>query len=281
MTRTISLALLTLCLSQVGATWAQSNDEAAPAPPEVIPSPLKGHKIPTWVSTVAAADRSGRLRPDRFAPEDLGTLEAMALRNQAHRSTSAEPGRAPGEAPPVAGVDCLELFGGPVMDRVVPKPNRSLVDLVTYSTAIYLGRVQKVEQGFAEGIPQSLLRIKIDENLRQAPGARRESHVFVVYPWARFWLGDQPYCTGVVGTHEPRVGDQILFFRYDSSISKDLQVFVPELGELVFQSAQAGLFLPRTLQEDDEVGPIDQLSNVVALVRAALGHSHASQTGDS
>jgi hypothetical protein len=272
MIRTIALAaLLSLWFGSLGALPAQQYEEPSPPLPEVLPSPLKGHTVPTWVSAVGASDRSGRLRPDRFAPEDLASLEGMALRNQSHRAAQLESTRARPGSPPVAGVDCLELFGGPVMDRVVPKTNRTLADLIANSKAIYLGRVQKIEPGFSEGVPQSLLRIKVDETLRAAPDERRESHLFLVYPWARFWLGDQPFCTGVAGTHEPAEGDQILFFRYDSSISEVLPVFVPELGELVFQGASTGLVLPKTLLQDDEVGPVTQLGELVIQVRTALG----------
>lgn len=248
---------------------SESTSEAAG--PELIPSIVKDHPIPLWVAATAASDSNGNLRSDRFEAYQRESLEAAVARNhQARLAQGHAPGPVSPNAPPVAGVDCQELFGGPVEGRVEAKANNSLEDLTTNSVAVYRGHIQRIIPGFSDGVPQSLLQIKVDETLRQPPGERRLGLLFLIHPWARFWIGDQPFCTGVAPTHEPREGDRVLFFRYDPSLSPALGVFAPELEEVVFERATGGLTLPRGLKHDDEVGPVANLEDLATITRRAL-----------
>jgi hypothetical protein len=266
----VILALL-VSAHQSPAVPKASESTSEEAAPELIPSLVKGHPIPLWVAATAASDSNGHLRSDRFEAYQRESLEAVVTRNQQSRLAQGHtPGPASPSAPPEAGVDCQELFGGPVEGRVEAKANNSLEDLTKNAVAVYRGHIQRIIPGFSEGVPQSLLQIKVDETLRQPPGERRFAVLFVLHPWARFWIADQPFCTGVAPTHEPREGDRVLFFRYDPSLSPALGVFAPELEEVVFERATGGLTLPRGLQHDDEVGPVANLEELATITRRAL-----------
>lgn len=273
MVKEVSAVILALLMGASPAPTAPKPPEATsePAAPEFIPSLIKGHPIPLWVSATAAADSNGRLRPDRFETYQRESLEAAVARNQQTRlAQGLPPGPASPNAPPVAGVDCQELFGGPVEGRVEATANSTLEDLAANSVAVYRGHIQRIIPGFSEGVPQSLLQIKVDETLRQPAEERRLAVLFVLHPWARFWIAGQPFCTGVAPIHEPRLGDQVLFFRYDPSLSPTLAVFAPELEEVVFERVTGGLTLPRGLEHDDEVGPVANLEELATITRRAL-----------
>jgi hypothetical protein len=273
MIKEVATVIFALLLGAPPPPTVPTAPEATPEPagPELIPSLVKSYPFPLWVAATAAADSNGHLRSDRFDLSQRESLEAAVARNQQVRQAQGHtPGPASPTAPPVAGVDCQELFGGPVEGRVEAKANNSLEDLTTNAIAVYRGHIQRIIPGFSEGVPQSLLQIKIEETLRQPTEERRLAVLFVLHPWARFWIGDQPFCTGVAPIHEPRLGDRVLFFRYDPSLSPTLAVFAPELEELAFERATGDLTLPRGLKHDDEVGPVANLEELTAITRRAL-----------
>jgi hypothetical protein len=253
-------------LLAAGAATAQPTERT----PEIIQSNIGSRSTPMWVEAQAAASGRGGIRPDLFSQNDVQTLREHAEANLAGRVAQGRPSALPKGHRPAAGIDCTQLFGVPSVDRLEPKPNRTLADLVDRSRSILSGRVTQVEQGFFDGLPYSLLQITVNEALRAASGEPAPHVVYAAYPYARFVIDDEVYCTGMTDAFAPSAGDRVLFFVYDDSLDSDVPLYAPKLEELAFESRSNGLILGGLLGGDDELAPVHSLLEIEKLVRADL-----------
>lgn len=253
-------------LAAAGAVLAQPPERT----PEIIPSNIGSRSTPLWVEARAAASDRGGIRPDLFSANAVRSLREHAEANRAGRLAKGRPAILPKSYRPEAGVDCTQLFGVPSVDRLEPKPNGTLADLVDQSRAILSGRVTQVEQGFFDGLPYSLLQISVTDVLHASSEEPAPRVVYVAYPYARFAVDDEIYCTGMTGAFEPGPGARVLFFVYDEPLDSGVPLYAPDLEELVFESSTHELILGGHLDEDDEIAPAASLDEIETLVRRGL-----------
>jgi hypothetical protein len=221
---------------------------APPQAPDVVYMAAGPRTEPIWVAAEAAATPTKELNWGLFTPSEAETLGGVISKQRR-------------EATAKSSSECATVFGAPVVERVNPKPNQSFKDLKTHAIGAYSGRVVNVTQGFFDGLPSSLLQVQVENRLRAANSVHQDE-LWVVYPYARFQVGDVKFCTGVASMDRPEIGDRILVFLYNPPLDAGRKLVVPEPQEIIFQKSQGGLRLPRELEGDAELGTARTLSQI-------------------
>ena len=193
---------------------------------------------PVWVAAEAAATPNKELNWSLFTPSEAETL------NQAKSSA-----------------ECSTVFEAPVVERPNPKPNQTFKDLKDNAMGVYSGHVVNVIQGFFDGLPASLLHVEVENRLRSAKSVH-QGELWVVYPYARFQIGDVKFCTGVESMDRPAMGDRILVFVYGPPLDAGRKLIVPEPQEIFFEKSEGGLRLPKELAGDAELGTARTLRQI-------------------
>lgn len=205
--------------------WGDQPEIREAAVPDLIHSNISTRRFPLWVSARMAAEGSDRLGEDLFHPTDLEQLRKHATAN-----------RPPESSPDKMPSPCRETFGPPIVERIEPKPNRTLHDLVEHSLLIVSGQVAAVELGFFDGLPYSLLRVKAHRFLSTEGSSTFEEEVYLAYPFAQFQLSGERYCMGLSEQHRPAVGDRVVAFLFEPSLDDHILFFAPELEEMAFET---------------------------------------------
>jgi hypothetical protein len=100
----------------------------------------------------------------------------------------------------------------------------------------WIGRIEGISQGFFDGLPSSLLRVKVTEAFRSSKEVAKEE-VLIPYPFARFKVGVSTFCGGSATLYQPAIGDQVLVFIYDPPLDAARTLVYPRSPELFFQTA--------------------------------------------
>lgn len=116
-----------------------------------------------------------------------------------------------------------------------PKPNDSLSHLSEQAIAIYGGKVESVWQGFFDGVPSSLLRVRIMEAFRSSP-LMDGREVLIPHPYARFKIRDKTFCGGSSAIYRPSVEDPVLVFVYDPPLNAARTLIFPRSPEIFFEA---------------------------------------------
>ena len=166
-------------------------------------------------------------------------------------------------------MDCPVFLSTPDEGRIDPKPNRSFSDLAEQALAIYSGRIEGISQGFFDGLPSSLLQVKVTEVFRSSTLVAREK-VLIPYPFARFKAGASTFCGGSAALYQPAIGDQVLVFIYDPPLDTARTLVYPRSPELFFQTAAGRLIVPAPLKTDRDIAVAGSLEGLEKL----LGQGH-------
>jgi hypothetical protein len=170
---------------------------------------------------------------------------------------------------PESDLDCPIFLSTPDEGRIDPKPNRSFADLAKQALAIYSGRIEGISQGFFDGLPSSLLRVKVTEAFRSSDLVAREE-VLIPYPFARFKVGASTYCGGSAEMYQPATGDQVLVFIYDPPLDAARTLVYPRSPELFFQNSAGHLVVPGPLKTDRDIAVAGSLERLEKFLRPGL-----------
>jgi hypothetical protein len=229
--------------------------------PGVIYPKAGPRTAPSWVSAEAAAtpDKSG-LRWQLFSDTDLGNLSRFAAENERVKKERKSQGAIE------SALDCPIYVSTPDPERIDPKPNRSFADLEKQALAIYSGQIESISRGFFDGLPASLLQVKVTEAFRTSEQVARET-VLIPYPFARFKIGESTYCGGSTEMYQPAIGDQVLVFIYDPPLNAARTLVFPRNPELFFQSTAGRLVVPAPLKTDRDIAIAGSLERLEKLLR--------------
>ena len=228
--------------------------------PGTIEVQISNRLEPMWQSAKAVSTREGEVDWRRFSDDSRRELQEMAAENRKSALRAGKAIETPGE------VVCENVFGVPHTERIVPKPNRSLRDLVTHSEAILRGHIVDIEAGFIDGLPSSLLQIEVDEEPRTAPGVAAGGPVYLAYPFARFRVGETSFCTGIETSYQPQIGDGVFLFLYERPLDEESVLLIPELEEMFFE-VDGQLVLPHNSAMGSAARTARNLADLSALVR--------------
>lgn len=224
---------------------------------------------PAWISADAATSEQNELRWQLFSPSEQGNLrrflgQSERLRDKAERAQEQEHG--PGEEQ----LDlCPIVLATSDQDRIDPKPNDSFSHLSENALAIYSGQIEEISQGFFDGLPSSLLRVRVTEAFRSSPLIDSQE-VLIPYPYARFKIGASSFCGGSSSMFQPTSGDRVLVFIYDPPLNAAQNLVFPRSPEIFFQSAERPLVSPESLKTDQHLALADSLSDLEELLRSGL-----------
>jgi hypothetical protein len=232
--------------------------------PGVIYMKASPRTTPVWISAEEATtpEKSG-LRWQLFSESDQGNLRRFIAESERLKGERKSRGAQESD------LDCPILLSTPDEGRIDPKPNRSFTDLAKQALAIYSGRIEGISQGFFDGLPSSLLQVKVTEAFRSSELVAREE-VLIPYPFARFKAGASAYCGGSAGMYQPATGDQVLVFIYDPPLNSARTLVYPRSPELFFQSAAGRLVVPEPLKTDRDIAVAGSLENLEKFLRQGL-----------
>ncbi len=219
---------------------------------------------PVWISAEeAAAPEKGGLRWHLFSESDQGNLRRFMAESE--RLIGEQKSREVREP----NLDCPIFLSTSEEGRIDPKPNRSFSDLAEQALAIYRGRIEGISQGFFDGVPSSLLRVKVMEAFRSSKLVAREE-VLIPYPFARFKVGASTFCGGSGALYQPAAGDQVLVFIYDSPLDAARTLVYPRSPELFFQTSAGRFIVPGPLKTDQDIAVAGSLEGLEKLLRQGL-----------
>ncbi len=136
-------------------------------------------------------------------------------------------------------------YGQSYYDYYYNPPNRTLEDQIEHAKATLLGEVIAVTPGFYEGIPHSLLSVRLDRyegKSNRAPGYR-VAHV--AYPVAKFSIGDITFYKGDPRfPTTPDVGDRLLFFSYRLEVLSAETILRAEHDKLAIERTGGSVSAP-------------------------------------
>lgn len=228
MTKLMNLVFL-LALSPIAG--------AAKAPELVT---LKGADVPMWVSAASAVDETGAIRRDRFRPSTHARIERAVAKQRAalaYKSAALE-------------VECpftLTTHRG--------RQASSITDGLEHAGSIYAGRIVEIEVGFRDGVPESLLAVKVTQTFKGKLYSASET-IYVFYPQARFSVGSAVFCNrGPRADYTPQVGDSIILMpayvplETEAPVATNQVVFYVSEEEMIL-GREARVILPRRFGND-------------------------------
>jgi hypothetical protein len=216
---------------------------------------------PVWISAEeAAAPEMGGLRWQLFSDSDQGNLRRFVAESERLKEEQTSRGMRGSD------LDCPIFLSTSDEGRIDPKPNRSFSDLAEQALAIYSGRIESISQGFFDGLPSSLLQVKVTEAFRSSDLVAMEK-VLIPYPFARFKVGSSTFCGGSAAMYQPATGDQVLVFIYDPPLNAARTLVYPRSPEIFFQTTAGRLVVPEPLKTDKELAVAGSLGDLEKLLR--------------
>lgn len=232
--------------------------------PGVIYMKAGPRATPVWISAEeAASPETGSLRWQLFADYEENNLRRFMAENERFKEEQKSRG--------VQGsdLDCPLSLSTANEERMDPKPNRSFSQLAAQALAIYSGRIEGISQGFFDGLPSSLLKVRVTEAFRSSEKVARD-RVLIPYPFARFKVGALTFCGGSAGTYPPAAGDQVLVFIYDPPLDASRTLIYPRSPELFVQTSAGRLIVPMPLKTDRDIAAAGSLEGLKKLLRQGL-----------
>lgn len=229
---------------------------------------------PIWISAEAAASEKGDLQWRLFSSSEQGSLRRfLADSERLKRAAQGSPGHQPSAK---SELDCPIVLAASDEGRIDPKPNGSFSDLTEQALAIYSGKIESISQGFFDGLPSSLLEVRVTEAFRSSDLLGGEK-VLVPYAFARFKVGQATFCGGSDAMFQPTVGDRVLVFIYDPPLDAARTLVFPRSPELLFQDSDGRLVVPEPLKTDKDLAVADSLDDLENLLRGELMETGAEK----
>lgn len=106
--------------------------------------------------------------------------------------------------------------------------------------------------GFYLGEPNTLLTVSVDRMLRSSGDFAKGKVFYVIYPYARFSIGEVNFCKGDTDyPYRPEVGDSIMVFPFRAGRDKSGQLVLAQPQELFFERS-GRVTVPRKLERKGE-----------------------------
>lgn len=202
-------------------------------PRHTIMSRNPHRKVPAWVPAAVAFDKTGRPSDALFMAHESATVQRLGHpASRGLRSDASD-----------SDCDIVTSFD----DFGVSAPQASIRAVAVAARAIHLARVVEVVPGFFDGLPASVLRLKIDDAKSPVPD------VLVVYPAARFTTENLRFCRydSEYASEPPRVDDTVLLFAR-ATADRESTLYVPLPYELIVQRVGKSVEIPELLRSDPD-----------------------------
>jgi hypothetical protein len=236
----------------------------SPQTPGVIYMKAGPRALPVWVSAEdAATPAKDGLQWQLFSESDQDNLRHFM--SESERLKGDQKSRGTQNSDP----SCPIVLASSDQDRINPKPNGSFSQLTKQALAIYSGRIESISQGFFDGLPSSLLQVKVTETFRSSEEVAKEQ-VLIPYPFARFRVGASTFCGASPETYQPAKGDEVLVFIYDPPLNAAGTLIYPRSPEFFIQSSAEHLIVPIPLKTDKDIAAAGSLEGLEKLLRQDL-----------
>ena len=209
---------------------------------------------PVWVSAEAATTAAGEIDW-----EILGE-RAHQMYQGVLQSTPFLLSKPPGDSSPPeydpdsSGLtpECVQ-YGAAFYDSLERGPDDTFQGVLKNAPAIVRGRITDLTPGFYKGDPATLLTVEVEKFLRRSRQFSRQRVIYVVYPYARFGIGDVNFCKQDSSfPYRPALEDRIMLFPYGSPGDASQQLVRPDSRELIFESTGGRLVLPKAFASNPE-----------------------------
>jgi hypothetical protein len=229
-----------------------------------VASALGPDSDPAWIDAESVVDRDGKLAMSAL-PIGIRLFAERQIQNGDYQKYG-----------------CIS-FGAVAIDRAGPiVPHSTFKDLTQSAKAALKGTVTSITYGFTVYGPSSLVEIQVDDWLKKSAKIASGSYVYLVYPVAEFKVGGYRFCKTDLPQwgREPKPGDQILLFPYQSPIDADGLVFLPDPNGyevILARKDNTSISLPKALREDPDALGVRDLE---ILRKRALEYIQKSVHGD-
>ena len=228
-----------LCLFASGKADVAFSEGPLRKPPARVASALGTDSDPAWIAAGSIVDRDGKLAMASL-PMGIRLFVERQLQNGDYQKYG-----------------CIS-FGAEAVDRAGPiNPHSTFKDIARNAKAVFKGTVTGVTYGFSLYGPSSFLEIQVDDWLRKPEGFSDSPYIYLVYPVADFKVGGYRFCKtdSPQWGKEPRPGDQILLFPYQSPVDANGQVFLPDPGgyEIILDRKDGEVSVPQLLRKDPDI----------------------------
>ncbi len=151
----------------------------------------------------------------------------------------------------------------------------SLEDLARNSVAVFEGTVIDRSVGFADGIPATLLQVKVDKVVKAGPQlaiAGAGDLLYVAYPVAELDLKGLKLCKSdeLLLKEIPKTGDKILALPLAGPLNEDRNMIYLNSQEIFVQKSGGDFDVPQRWKKDPRINKASSLNEVESMVRADL-----------
>jgi hypothetical protein len=161
--------------------------------------------VPLWVSVRAAFGPDGELRPELFDAVSLRMLNENRRKN--------------------AGSDCREALGSPPLEDFAAKD--SLDDLVASALTIIEGRVISTDTGFLNGIPGTLISLRVSETYKSLGHLASKGNIHVFIGEATISTHTGVICSRTFSKiPTPEIGDDVVIFASIDPLDAEQRILV-------------------------------------------------------
>ena len=206
-----------------------------PDSPKIIRSKADRPASPVWTSAEAVAMPGGAINWSLLGDRAHMIYESV-LRNTP-RLVVESPGEEPKYDPDSSGMrpECV-YYGAAHFDYPNSPTEKTLDDVFKNAQAVLRGRVVEMTPGFYLGEPNTLLTVSLEKSIRRSKAFAKGSTFYVVYPKARFAIGDITFCkTDTKFPYAPKVGDRVLLLPLHGPQGREARLIQPGPGELIFE----------------------------------------------
>lgn len=241
--------------------------------PEVFYSSVADRQAPIWISADHARTSANQIQWKLFAPDERESLRHKLAAQERLKATE-----------PIRGLSALQISGRePVGDDncvtyeqaflhlsgQIERPG--LEGLLKSARGVYSASIEGFSQGFLLGSPASVLELRVNEVLKSEGGPVPVQELFAVYPFARFAIGQDVFCSGVPGKiPQPKIGQQVIVFVTSEPLDRQKTLVWADPEYFIAEEEGGAVSLPRALEGDPDLFPVQSFREAEELLRRAL-----------
>lgn len=249
-------ALLVVAILSIGRA-AQAQE----TPSRLEPLREQPQGPPLWISAEAVSDAEEIINLELVDSLHLrGIVEKLRedLGERAYRNKAVgKPG-----VRSVSRSECSRM-SGLEDDRGGWEAITSTADVAANARSILRGIIREVTPGFYRGIPDSLLRVEVQEIIK---GSSPATTIYIDYQVAHFRVGPYIFCNARSG-YEPSPGDSLLLLDYVGTVDRDDLLFAPRPEQVIFERRGGGLFFSSDAEYLAEINGLKTLDEVAGRLR--------------
>ncbi|MGH9458424.1 MAG: hypothetical protein ACRD2J_12400 [Thermoanaerobaculia bacterium] len=219
--------------------------------PGLLEAANPNREAPVWVPAATLRDNVAR-KSSLFEPHELRILALHEERSRAREE---------------AATRCDETNSLVVFDAVPDRRSSVFREMVASAEDVYVVRVIGASDGFYDGLPASLLHVRVLETWRFSGKFNPNRPTYIVYPDASFAIGELSYCRK---DHRyparPESGSRLIIFRYDSLTDRQRQIIQPHPWELFPVTSSGELAIPTTMTADPSLASVETIEDLRSIV---------------